>query len=289
VRCLAAAPPKARRWRAGRAQLELNDRNLALGGLPESVRVAVFAGPGFASASVRAALKKVKETRPRVAMVLGGIGDEREKAKSTLRDLAELEIPVLVVAGGRDRWGDYRAAFEALEDEQKDRVIDITALRSIAVGSDIFVVVAGAANGRYARDGSACGFADSDLDSIAADLGPRNKARRWLLAWQVPAGNGPLAVGKTGRGVPIGDGALDRFSERISAPGGVFAWPDSQVMRPRAHRESLPLPFGVVSDDLRMVAPRLVGPDIERDDGTRASPGFALLVLTKAGMLVEEN
>jgi hypothetical protein len=289
VRCLAAEAPEARQWRVGGAQFALSDRELALSGLPDSVRIAVFAGPAFASASPQSALHKVVAARPRVAIVVGSIGDQRQQAINTLRYLAETEIITLVLAGGRDRWDDYRAAFVALDEKQSDRVIDISTLHSVRIGSESFVVVAGAAQGRYARDASACGFGDQDLDQIASQIGSKDDTRRWLLSWQAPAGGGALSVGKTSRGLQTGDSLLARFAQRVGARGGLFAWPDGQVMRPRAHRESLPLPPGVIADDLRMVVPRLIGPFIERDDGTRVPPGFALVILTKAGMLVEEH
>jgi hypothetical protein len=287
VRCLAADPPEARKWRVGRVQFELRGRVLTILAPSEGVRIAVFSGPAFASAPPTEALKKVAAARPRLVFMLGGPGDERNTAASNLRLLAGFEFPTLVIAGGRDRWSDYQGAFRALEDEERNRVIDITALRSIKIGTDEFVPVGGAANGHYARDEFACGYSDADLEVIRGEIGPRGAGRRWLLSWQVPAGEGPLAVSKTSRGVQIGDSALARFADQVKAPGGFFAWPDVQVMRPRAHRETLNLPIGVVADDLRLVVPRLVGPFIERDDATRVQPGFALTVLTKAGMLLE--
>lgn len=289
VRCLGAPPIKARKWRWGRAEFDLNERQLAIGGLPDSIRMAVFSGPAFVSESPQAALKKVAAARPRLALVLGGVGDDRNKALRTLKLLGELDFPSLVIAGGRDRWSDLTAAFDALEDGPRDRVIDATPLRTVQLGRDTLVIVAGAAGGRYARDRFACGFGDPDLDKIAGEIGAKKGGRRWLISWQAPAGDGALAVAKTRRGVQTGDGSLAQFAKRVGALGGLFAWPDIQVMRPSAHGESLPLPPGVAADDLRMVAPRLVGPAIEREDGSRAMPGFALVVLTKAGMLVEEH
>jgi hypothetical protein len=289
VRCLGAPPVKARKWRFGRAEFDLNERDLTIGGLPDAIRMAVFSGPAFVSESPAAALKKVAAARPRLALVLGGVGDDRDTALRTLRLLGDLDFPCLVIGGGRDRWSDLRTAFDALEEGPKDRVIDATPLQTVRLGRDTLVLVAGAAHGRYARDGFACGFGDPDLDKIASEIGPKKDERRWLVSWQAPAGEGALAVAKTSRGVQTGDGSLGRFAKRVGALGGLFAWPDLQVMRPRAHGESLPLPPGVAADDLRIVAPRLVGPAIEREDGSRAMPGFALVVLTKAGMLVEEH
>ena len=231
----------------------------------------------------------MSEFRPALGIMLGGVGDDREKATRTLRLFGEKDFPTLVIAGGRDRWTDLKAAFSALEDKLSDRVIDATPLREVRIGSDTLVPIAGAADGRYARDDSACGFGKGDLEKIASDLGPASGRRRWLLSWQAPAGGGALAVARTARGVDTGDPGLAHFAERIGAPGGLFAWPDLQVMRPRAHAESLPLPFSVAADDLRLVVPRLAGPAMERDDGSRSMPGFTALILTEAGMIMVET
>lgn len=288
VRCLAGPPPASRKWRVGAAQFEIAGRVLTVEGWKYPIKIAAFSGPAFSDASPASALKKVAAVQPRLVIVLGGVGDNRERATSTLHGIGELGITALIVAGGRDEWGDLRAAFSALDNKFGDLVVDATALRSIRIGRDLLIPIAGASNGRYSRDNSACGFAESDLASIASEVGAARGERRWLLSWQAPAGGGTLSVARTTGGVDTGDEALAAFAERIGARGGLFAWPDLQVMRPRTLAGNLPLPWGIVADDLRLVVPRLAGPAIERDDGTRAAPGFALVILNEAGMLAEQ-
>jgi hypothetical protein len=133
----------------------------------------------------------------------------------------------------------------------------------------------------------ACGYAESDLRDVAASLDGA-KSRRWLLAWEAPASPGRFAVARTEAGADLGSVPLANLGQRIGAAGGIFAWPHVQALRASAsagaHRPSP----GIPSSDLQIVVPRLSGAALERSDGSRVAPGFALLKLGDDGLSLLE-
>ena len=256
VRCLAGDAPDERAWSVGAARLAIEERVLSIAAVGEGPVVA-FAGPGPSDAPLDAALEGVGEASPALVLVLGAIGDEEPIAKRTLAALATLDVPVLVLAGGRDDATVWARAFESLEPEARDRVVDVTAIDRVVVGEREWLPIAGAPRGRYARTDTACGFSDDDLDARAEALGPAAEGReRTLLSWVGPAGFGLLGL----TNADAGDPALATFAERVGAPRGVFA-----------------SPAVAAGGDRAVLARPLVGPAIELADGTRLPPGFVTL------------
>jgi hypothetical protein len=286
-RCLAGDPPKSEKRKVANATLTTKERALVIEGLTYPIRIAAFSGPAFVRSSIDLALKDIQRKKPDLAFVLGGIGDDELTAIHTLTSLSRFSFPSLVLAGGRDSWPNLRKAFSSLDKAAQDKVVNLTPMRSIRVGRDIFIPVAGAADGRYALDEKSCGFEKRDLDQIADELGSSESERRWLLSWEIPAVANRYSVGHTGSGVEVGNSDLGTFAKRIHARGGLFAWPYVQVMRPYSSKTGNLIQFGVAALDLHVVVPRLVGPAMERDDGSYLNAGFAFVQLTETGLRVE--
>lgn len=263
VRCSLLEPPPPRTWRVGPLRLALEERALRIEGAPSSARVALFTGPVDA-ASVRA----LRSRRPHLALMLGGLGKTPAEAQRALDALAGLGVPVLFVAGG----GDVRAALEAfehVEGDARDHVIDASRLRSIRIGKVELVPAAGAPKGRYALSEDACGLGEDDVEAIADAVGdPGEGVRRVLVSWAAPAG-GPLSRGLAG--VEAGSPLVRELAQRAGAQGAVVAWP-------REHAGE------ATSEPFRAVAPPLGGPWVGRADGTRSAPGAMLLTLSDRGL-----
>jgi len=268
VRCLAADPPEARDFRVGDLRLAIEGRRLTVGGVPSPLRVAAFSGPAPAQRIPARTLAGLRERGVSLVIVLGGLGDDAATARRTLGALADAGLPVLVLAGGRDDAGDLDAAFDALDEEQEDVVLDARALRVVDLGADELVLVSGAPAGRYARSNTACGFAERDLDDVAADIGDRGRARRWLVSWAAPAGG--VAAGL--EGADAGDPGLAALAERLGVRGGIHAWPDT-----RAAELAGDPPASIV------VLP-IAGPAVERADGSRLMPAATVLDLGGGGL-----
>ena len=103
-----------------------------------------------------------------------------------------------------------------------------------------------------------------------------------LVAWQAPAGSTPPAPDDAG------SPPLTAYAHAHGASAGLFAWPHAQAGRPRASAEGSLRALGAPIDDLSLVVPRLAGPALERADGSRLPPGFALVELGPDGLLVRE-
>lgn len=287
LRCLAVDPPKNRSWKVGKLTIHSNDREIVVEGIRLPSRFVAFSGPAYSRVKVDDRLREIAGKKPAFGLLLGGIGDDQKIAKRTLMTLAKMAFPVFVLAGGRDAWPVLTAAFSSLDRIARDKVIDINAMRSVRIGKEIFVPIAGAAVGRYSRNGKACGFGNGDLEQIADALGEEEGTRRWLLSWQLPAVGASGSVGRTSTGIEVGDKGLGAFSKEIAAPGGLFAWPYVQVMRPFSSTTGRRLHLGVAAKDFHLVVPRLVGPAMQREDGSYVRAGFALLRLSNDGITVE--
>jgi hypothetical protein len=286
IRCLSADPPPARRWKLGALGLEIEGRNLTLRGLPRKLRVAAFSGPAFSTGSPRNPIQRLARAGADIALMLGGAGDRPSDAARTLELLGKLDFPTLVLAGGRDCWPHLRSAFASLDGRSKDRVIDITTLAAVRIGSDSLLPVAGADDGRYAFDNDACGFGKADLESRVSLLGSGHKERRWLVSWETPGRGGKHSPAVTSGGIDVGSAALARFAEQTNVRGGVFGWPFVQVFRPWGSRGEGRSVFDEPLGDLRVVVPRIAGPAMERDDGSRQMPGFTMLLFSADGISV---
>ncbi|MEQ8461408.1 MAG: hypothetical protein RLO52_14030 [Sandaracinaceae bacterium] len=255
TRCHLAEPPEERVSAVGDLTLRFEDeRVLRIEGAPSSLRLAVFAGP------VGASVPEAPEAD--LAIALGGLGDE---PLTTLSALGEWGIPVLVVAGGEERFEPLSDAFEALEGDARQRVIDATVLRLIRVGKLELVVVPGAPEGRYVTAGEgACGFGEPDLAHWEMDA-PDEGVRRYLLAWAGPAGTDAT---RGLLGAEAGSPLVARLMTSVGAEGALFAWPRSATGR--AAGEGMALTLGV--------AP-IAGVTVLRADGSRAAPGVTRLTL----------
>jgi hypothetical protein len=286
IRCLAADPPPARRWKLGALGLEIEGRKLTIHGLPRNLRLAAFSGPAFAADSPRKPIRCLAKAGADLGLMLGGAGDRRSDAARTLKLLGELRFPTLVLAGGRDCWPHLRSALDSLDAAARDQVIDITTLAEVQLGREVLLPVAGAADGRYALGKDACGFGEADLESRASLLGPGKGERRWLVSWETPGAQTPYSPARTAGGIDVGSALLAGFAKRTGVKGGVFAWPFVQVFRPLGAKGEGKSVFDEPLDDLRVVVPRIAGPAMERDNGSRQMPGFAMLSFSASGIAV---
>jgi hypothetical protein len=287
VRCLAASAPRSTTGRVGRVSWRIQGRALEVGGLPTPTRIAAFSGPGPGEPPDSKTWGALRAAKPDLILLLGDIGDTGQRAGTTLKGLAALAAPTLLLAGARDTRARIAEALAAVS-TARERIIDVTQLREVRLSSDTFIPISGAASGSYARDSASCGYSLSDLKQVASDLDEHRAGRRWLLASQAPRASGNEGVARTSTGLDLGSPILGELAKRIGAPGGIFAWPHSQALRPRsaAHHG---IGANEPAADLQLVVPRISGASLERDDGSRVEPGFALLRLGPEGLQLESE
>jgi hypothetical protein len=283
-RC-AEASPSARRERVGALELVLEDRALEIKGLSWPFAVVAFSGPAPGGALKPEALASVRAASPALVFVLGGLGASEAEVTASLRALESLPMPVLLVQGGREHPAQLAAALESLESKH---LFDVSGLQRIELGRDVLVPVPGSAHGRYSIDQGACGHALSEIKALAEALGPEPAdERRHLIAWEAPAGGGPLSVARDAHGVDGGDPDLGELASRIGAEGGLFAWPHSRAGQPARQRGQRSASLGELAPDLQLVVPRLGGPAIERASGALLGSSFALLTFDSAGLRLD--
>lgn len=251
VRCLGAEPPAARSVRLAGTSVRAEGRVLHLEGLRPPLRLAAFAGPAFHAPPTRSDLDALRSARPDLLLVLGDVGDDPATARATLAGLATLPLPTLVLAGGRDTLGRMADAIDAIA-QNKERVFDITPMTSIELAGARLVPLAGARDGHYASTEQGCGYGPADMAQRAASL---HTSGAHLVAWEHPAEVAEI---------------------KPELRGGLFAWPSEPVA---AAADAAP------ASDAPIIVPHLSGPATELADGSRTSPGFALIGLSEGGQL----
>ena len=264
VRCVAGPEPAARTIRAGEWTFTVKDRVLDIAGPARALRIAALSNAGIGGAPSSHALSQLREAAVDLVVSLGGAGDDAAAASATLKALASLSTPSLVVLGGRDTWSAHEKAFAELPGDA--RIINATVLRAIRIGSNTFVPLAGAEKGRYAVQATACGFDLPDLDQAAEELGgAAARESRWLLSWQAPTRVGPVLGPQSEFGTALGSTLVTRFAEKVGAKGGLYAWPADETGAVRVG------PLGAAS------VPRLFGPRFETAAGARLAHALLLL------------
>lgn len=283
-RCLDADPPSFPA-NLGKLKFTLADRVLEIHGLPPEPRVAVFQGPGMATGmSSTAALAALTAQTPDLLLMLGGLGTDAKTAATVLGSVAEVGVPVLFLAGGRDRANTLAEGRETLPDPLANRVLDTTALVGVRVHAYFLLLLAGAAGGQDGIADDSCGFSEADIEPrLDAAKTAASRSRVVIVSWAIPAG--PLGGSDSGVSI-VGSGLIAGLQADLGVVGGLHAWPDHQVMRPLS-KANQALGWGVPVADLQLVVPRLIGPSHQRADGTRQTPGFAIIRLAKAGLIAE--
>jgi len=256
VRCHLAEAPEAHEARVGALRLRYDERTLSIEGAPESTRLAVFAGPG------EHPLPEAPDAD--LAIVIGELGEPAE----TLAALAAWQLPVIVVAGGAERFEPLREAFAGLEGAAAERVVDATVLRVIRIGALELVVAAGSPGGRYGAGEGSCGIGEDDVEAWALDA-PEAGVRRVLLSWAGPAGSGAT---EGLLGADAGSPLMARIAEAAGAEGALFAWPRGAVGRPDGEGAAL-----------KLAVPPIAGVTVLRADGRRVAPGVTRLTLRPEG------
>lgn len=266
VRCAMAEPAAIDRT-IGSLHVHSDERVLVVEGAESPLRLAVFRGPALAEEATEPALDAIEATRPAVAVLLGSVGDDA-RIDATIAALAQVAIPTLVVLGGRDHQEDVTRAIAAVGADAPGMIVDASAFRAVRIAGVELVPIAGAPDGRYARDEHACGLGQGDVDAIVSDLGAASSPR-FAIGFAAPSALPGI------EGAEAGSALVADLFARASITAGLFAWPDVPTARPDAP-----------SMDARIVVPPLLGPGPVLTDGSRASSGPLLVEVSPQGLRV---
>jgi hypothetical protein len=156
-------------------------------------------------------------------VVLGDVGSSGEEISSVLETLTGLGVPLLVMPGSREPYGDYLDAVEAAREAGKP-VIDISKVRLIAWGAHVLVSLPGVRNPYYLEHpGEGCGFDDRDLDDLEKLLvEARELGSVIFLSGYPPRGTESGGIDASREGMPVGDPALARLLTENEVLVGAF-------------------------------------------------------------------
>ena len=178
-------------------------------------------------ANLSAYLETCRQGEVDAVIALGDVGRSEEEIASVLGSLAELDVPVLVLPGSREPYGDYLDAVEAAH-EAGEPVIDMSRVRLVAWGAHVLVSLPGVRNPYYLEHpGEGCGFDEKDMDDLGDLLsGARERGRVVLLSGYPPRGSGSTGIDASREGMPVGDPDLaDLLAENevmVGAFGSIY-------------------------------------------------------------------
>jgi len=274
VHCMQMEPPAPRDLTRGPSRLRIEGNRLDIEA--DAPRIALARGPAGCGEPLLPALDRIEESAPSVLVLVGdlGGGEGPDSRQALLDALAQLEIPVLLLPGGRD---DGEALRAATGDE--GAVVDLMGVREVRIGPLSLVPLPGAPEGRYGADDDACGFDEDDVDGLALDAA---EGPRLLLSWSGPTTSDLRSVGLVG--VEAGSPLVSRALEVSHAAGSLHAWPEIAIGIP--HDGASRIAVGATSAALHLTLPRLLGPASEGDDGARSPSGLVVLEPSPTGVTV---
>ncbi len=274
VHCAAMDPPTPRELTRGPSRLRVEGNRVEVEA--DAPRIALARGPAGCGEPLLPALDRIEEAAPSVLVLVGDLGGAEgpDSRLALLEALAQLEIPVLLLPGGRD---DGEALRDATGDE--GAIVDLMGIREVRIGPLSLVPLPGAPDGRYAASDAACGFDEDDVDRLALEdaEGPR-----LLLSWAGPATSDLRSAGLDG--VEAGSSLVSRALEVSHASGSLHAWPEVAIGVP--HDGAARIAVGATSAALQLTLPRLLGPASEGDDGARSPSGLVVLDAAPSGVTV---
>lgn len=182
-----------------------------------SPRVALVRGPAVSGEPLAPALDAIEASAPSVLVVVGDLGDDEATVAETLGAFGSLDMPTLLVLGGRDRPAWITSGLGGLEAPVRARVVDLSGVHAVRLGPLVLVPVPGAPDGRYAIADDACGLAPEDVDALAGALGAGEGEHRVLVSWAAPSSGGPASRGALG--AEAGSPLVASLAERVGASG----------------------------------------------------------------------
>lgn len=247
VRCGARATREGS-WSVGALRFDGEDRVLRVEGLERFVALTVVDVEGAA---------ELPTDLP--VLVLGGT--------TTPGLLAALGSRVVfLLPGGDDDAEAYDELFSELDAEARDRVIDLAGVHELVTPHGRFVVLPGAADGRYARGDGSCGFGAADVEARTSE----HEGTTWLLAWAAPSSSGPHAVDRGLGGLSVGAPLVRELAGSVGARGGIFAFPNATAALPTTLDGDALVANDAWSAELAVTVPQLGAPTERFDEGLLA-------------------
>jgi hypothetical protein len=262
VRC-GEREPREGSWAAGALRFEAEDRVLRVEGLERFVALTAVDVDG--AAELPADLPVLVLGGATVPGLLGALG----------------ERVVFLVPGGDDDAEAFDDLLSALDDDARDRVIDLAGVHELVTPHGRFVVLPGAPEGRYARGDGSCGFGAADVEARASE----REAITWLLAWAAPSSAGPHGVDRGLGGVHVGSSRVRELVGSVGARGGIFAFPNTTAGLPATLDGAASIAIDAWSAELAVTVPTLGAPT-ERFDEGRLVQSHLVLELGERGLRV---
>ena len=262
TRCL-AAPVDDFQTTLGGLSIQGNARKLKINGLKNGSRIAFFSGPAPFRQSIRPALSRLAKEHVRLAVVLGNLGDRREEIKALVNELSDAKFPSLIMAGGRDEYNLLKKVFSELRNKSVLHVVNAYAYWMLSLDSESWVMVSGAAGGRYARKNRACAFEKHDLKEIGSLARSAVQTPTALLSWASARSESNT------RGLFQREGGnawLKEFADQLEIPLRISAWPTTHVGFPEK-----------TSVSQLWVAPPIAGGTVMRVDSSSFPPSALVL------------
>lgn len=276
TRCLAHELSERDWWRQGSLRLRIQDRTLSVAGVQVGDRIAMGAGPSPGTFD-DALLHALDARDAKLLLVVGELATSPAESRILFSRLADLKMPVVAIAGGRDQAGAFRSGTEATD----GAVVDGRGLRSIDFGDFELFLLSGGPR-RYVSGPGGCGYEASDLEPLAFDQSGADRSEQ--------DGKEKTSVWVAWSHAGLDTGLLRRLSQAGIAQG-FYAWPYHQGDLPRYGLGTLGVEaFSATStgEEFEWIGlPRVGGPPRRLLDGTLKPSGLVWLLATSQGLRAE--
>lgn len=164
-----------------------------------------------------------KEKQVDWIVVAGDSGEERAEIEGTLRAVAKAGIPILAIAGNRERTSDFKEALDALSKEHPN-VFNGNRIRHLDLHGVDVITLPGYHDPRYIhQEGAGCQYYKRDVAELAKLAADANDPVL-LLAHGQPKGKTRHALDVIApEGEHIGDENLNEVIEEAKIAFGIFA------------------------------------------------------------------
>ncbi len=153
-------------------------------------------------------------------VVTGDIGESTASIKSSLKQLAQMNVPILVFPGNRECADDYQRALSQLS--AYPQVVDMTQVRLFDTDDMALVSLPGYYNHDYAHCDRGCTYTKDDLIALSTTLNSAKGKAKVIAAHGPPKMSGTHALDRVTDGGNVGDPALASWISNNRVPFGLF-------------------------------------------------------------------
>ncbi|MCP4499554.1 MAG: hypothetical protein GY822_06260 [Deltaproteobacteria bacterium] len=174
------------------------------------------------AANIRVAKSFFKKEKVDLVAITGDLGESVESIEKVLTEVADLGVPILVIAGNRECRTHFTAALNKVSAAHKN-VINMNTIRVVNADDASFVSLPGYYNRSYIHCADGCEYSPDDVKALEGFTKLATAPAKVILSHGPPEMAGQeKGLDRIHEGVNVGDPELAAFLKKGSLPFGLF-------------------------------------------------------------------